>query len=196
MDMCRGVTSYQAVNGRFELRTGTPGPSPNLESWLKPVIPCVQNSIDIDNTIFIDDYSLQRRFPELKANRYLSPAGECTYHYPYEHLNNLFQFSQLSSTFDVLSAPAGCPDKQSDDILVIFGIKSMPGNREQRDAIRESWQDRRIWRDHGILMKTIFIIGQDKRFTIEPDEGVHDDILELDVIESHYSLSLKVGYIK
>lgn len=188
MEICSGVTL--SLLNTYELRSGAPMPSTNEDSWLKQVTLCTEDAIDIDNTILIDDGKLQLKYPEIKLSRYMSTSLNCEYHYPYDHLNSLFHFSS-SVTFNVVTAPVDCPVKIGDAKLVIFGIKSMPGNRRRRDAIRETWQWQQYWIDYGIIVKTVFIVGQDKYFPIQSDERIRDDILELDFEESHYSLPLK-----
>ena len=75
--------------------------------------------------------------------------------------------------------------------VVIFHFQSRPGSHENRQAIRKTWLKPEVWAKLKILIRPIFIIGKEDFSWIQPEELIYDDILEIDVPESHYNLPMK-----
>ena len=75
--------------------------------------------------------------------------------------------------------------------FVSFYFQSRPGSHENRRAIRKTWLKSEVWAKLKILIRPIFIIGKEDFLWIQPEELIYDDILEIDVPESHYNLPMK-----
>jgi len=113
---------------------------------------------------------------------------------PYAHLNNLFDFKPVVN-YTRLLYPTQCPAKTSDsDILILFGIKSMPKRAAMRDAIRNTWLNANYWKFTGnshVIIHPIFLLGTQNGYNLTKEADENNDILQYDFIESHYNLTVK-----
>jgi len=105
------------------------------------------------------------------------------------HLNTLTKFANYKK-FDVLHEPLPC-DRSDDRPLIIFGIKSMPAKRAMRDAIRNTWLDMNYWSALRVNIHIVFLIGQTPGSQLDDEIEMYDDILQINITESHYLLPVK-----
>ena len=94
-----------------------------------------------------------------------------------------------------LVEPLGCPNKtRPNSTLILFGIKSTPDRNKIRDAIRNTWLNRKSWEfNPEIEIHFIFLLGRslDQNAEISEEGKQFGDILQTDFAESHYNLSIK-----
>uniref|UniRef100_UPI0037E9A10B N-acetyllactosaminide beta-1,3-N-acetylglucosaminyltransferase 2 n=1 Tax=Semicossyphus pulcher TaxID=241346 RepID=UPI0037E9A10B len=101
----------------------------------------------------------------------------------------------------VLNQPRKCiagGREAGNQTLLLFGIKSIPGHFEQRQALRETWGREGIYQN-GQRVRTVFLMGSPKED--DPDlsillsfEARHfGDILQWDFHESFLNLTLKMN---
>ena len=91
-------------------------------------------------------------------------------------------------SYPFLVTPEKCPEKSSKK-LILFGIKSMPSHWALRDTIRRTWLNRAYWPDADIHY--VFLLGTEQGQPLTDDDYKHNDILQGDFKESHYSLVYK-----
>ena len=109
-----------------------------------PIIPCV--TLPVAGATF-DATTLSNQFPEIKKYRSLNEQSECAFKPPYVHLNDLLKFSHQRN-YSVTHAPTPC-QKYWSKPLIIFGIKSMPENIDNRNSIRSTWLNNIYWNETG-----------------------------------------------
>ena len=105
------------------------------------------------------------------------------------HLNTLTKFANYKN-FDVLHQPSSCA-KSENRPLIIFGIKSMPDKGAMRDAIRKTWLDRNYWSALGVNIHIVFLTGRTSGNEFDDEIRIYDDILQINITESHYLLPVK-----
>ncbi|XP_061537706.1 N-acetyllactosaminide beta-1,3-N-acetylglucosaminyltransferase 2 [Phycodurus eques] len=91
------------------------------------------------------------------------------------------------------------PDKCGENAtFLLFAIKSMPANFEQRQAVRDTW-GRECLHDGGLRVRTVFMLGAAS--TDDPDLSAllqfeaerYGDVLQADFHESLFNLTLKIN---
>jgi Galactosyltransferase len=82
--------------------------------------------------------------------------------------------------------PTNISEYKEREFVACF-VASAPGNRIQRDAIRQSW---------GKLLKPIFLMGRDDRHIIEATKEAEEfnDIIIEDFVDSYRNLTIKVAF--
>lgn len=100
----------------------------------------------------------------------------------------------------LINQPNKCLNKQKGDnqTVLLFAIKSAPGNFERRQAVRETWGRERMYQG-GVRVQTVFLLGSSDQN--EPDltpllkfEAKHfGDLLQWDFHESFLNLTLKMS---
>lgn len=107
-------------------------------------------------------------------------------------MNSLLDFDATLVPSAIFS-PSKCVDED-----IIFGVKSRPGSRSTRNAIRESWLARDLWKSLNYEIKVVFIIAKEniESHKLEEEKKEHGDILFLDFSESFHHLVYKdIGYL-
>ncbi|XP_067245798.1 N-acetyllactosaminide beta-1,3-N-acetylglucosaminyltransferase 2 [Chanodichthys erythropterus] len=84
----------------------------------------------------------------------------------------------------------------SDQIFLLFAIKSIPKNFERRQAVRETWGREGLY-ENGLQVRTVFLLGRssaddptlDKMVSFEAQQ--FQDLLVWDFHDTFYNLTLK-----
>jgi len=112
----------------------------------------------------------------------------------YKHLNDLFDFKP-NVNYTKLRSPKPCPIKTNpENMLILFGVKSMPKHADIRSAIRETWLSEKYWQFNSarkIQTHHIFLLGTQDSVNLDEEENLFGDILQYDFVESHYNLTVK-----
>lgn len=100
----------------------------------------------------------------------------------------------------LINQPNKCISEEKGDnqTVLLFAIKSTPGNFERRQAVRETWGQEGMYQG-GIRVQTVFLLGNSDQN--EPDltplllfEAKHfGDLLQWDFHESFLNLTLKMN---
>ena len=108
-------------------------------------------------------------------------------------MNSLLAFDS-SLELNAIFSPSKCADED-----IVFGIKSRPRSENIRNAIRETWLRRDLWKSLNYEIKVVFIIAREDSVDIkqlENERKKHGDILFLDFNESFHHLVYKdIGYL-
>ncbi|KAJ8342404.1 hypothetical protein SKAU_G00323320 [Synaphobranchus kaupii] len=97
----------------------------------------------------------------------------------------------------LIDQPNKCSGTDGDgQPFLLFAIKSLPRNFEQRQALRETW-GREVTYDGGLKVRTVFLLGTSS--PADPDLGQllhfearhYGDVLQWDFRDTFYNLTLK-----
>lgn len=112
-------------------------------------------------------------------------------------LQNFIYYQHCRSFPMLLDSPDKCDEPVQSEIFLLLAIKSSPENLERRNALRQTWAEEK--EASGVLIRRLFILGTtgegvrksrvNKR--VEQERGEHKDLLQWDVAESHYNLTVK-----
>ncbi|OWF37371.1 beta-1,3-galactosyltransferase brn-like [Mizuhopecten yessoensis] len=84
-----------------------------------------------------------------------------------------------------------CESKE--EITLLFMIKSAPGNFDQRQAIRETWTNRKYFKQdiirHAFLLARTTNISINDRLSLEED--MYDDIVQMTYVDNYYRNTYK-----
>lgn len=159
------------------------------------------SSVCIDvNRGLVDELAILRVYggwgTKLNHHRLCNVSSKQFYYTePFAHLNDLLDFKPVVNYTNLLY-PAPCPAKSEDEILILFGIKSMPKHVGMRNAIRDTWLNPLYWnatRNNGSKIKIhpLFLLGTQNGHSLKEEAAKHRDVLQYDFIESHYNLTVK-----
>lgn len=134
-------------------------------------------------TIPVDEEKLRNNNYDVRKS-----YNGCYYTGSYTRFNELFNYP-TQSKYPILVAPRQiCPQKSGRDILIIFGIKSMPGAFNTREAIRKTWLNHKYWNWPSLPV----IPGQIQDRIIIKVRFVH---LELIVLSTYITYISNLAYI-
>ncbi|KAM9318764.1 N-acetyllactosaminide beta-1,3-N-acetylglucosaminyltransferase 2 [Pholidichthys leucotaenia] len=103
----------------------------------------------------------------------------------------------------LIDQPNRCNSGQGsgkDETFLLFAIKSTPGNFEQRQAVRETWGQERVY-ENGRRVRLVFLLGSSSPDypNLNPllsfEEKRYGDILQWDFHESLLNLTLKMNML-
>lgn len=90
-------------------------------------------------------------------------------------------------------AAGGDADNQT---FLLFGVKSVPGNFEQRQAVRKTWGQEGIFQN-GLRVHLVFLLGRSSQDDLDSllsyESQYFGDLLQWDIQESLLNLTLKVS---
>ncbi|XP_068176115.1 N-acetyllactosaminide beta-1,3-N-acetylglucosaminyltransferase 3-like [Antennarius striatus] len=98
----------------------------------------------------------------------------------------------------LLDLPDKCggPDKSA-EVFLLLVVKTSPLNYDRREVLRKTWAKERL--HNGVWIRRVFISGtSDSGFEkmrlnklLELEHGEHSDILQWDIMDTFYNLTLK-----
>ncbi|XP_061747314.1 lactosylceramide 1,3-N-acetyl-beta-D-glucosaminyltransferase A-like isoform X2 [Nerophis ophidion] len=106
------------------------------------------------------------------------------------------QARSFSNFRSLLDHPDKCAGK---DVLLLVFVKTSPGNRARRDAIRSTWgSETYIQRTLGVTVKVVFALGAPavdatpvQRHLVQ-ENSRHADLIQQDFMDSFHNLTLKL----
>lgn len=113
-------------------------------------------------------------------------------------LQDFLQIMNCRSPPLLINQPNKCTSGREADnqTLLLFGIKSVPGNFEQRQAVRKTWGQEGLFQN-GLRVRTVFLLGRSSQGDLDPllsFESQHfGDLLQWDIQESLLNLTLKLN---
>ncbi|CBY12165.1 unnamed protein product [Oikopleura dioica] len=178
---CNGLSEVSGDRYFFyELRKGPEIVESETNSWL---ISCDDENADFT---FANPKELEENYPELKKQRVKNSNNECVFFGKYAHMNTILKFDPNLKPKALVSPPA-CFDED-----LIFGIKSFPKDAKNRQILRETWLDPKIWSSLGFKIKVVFIIAQtEEQINLAEEINEKKDLLILDFPETLYNLVYK-----
>ncbi|XP_012688169.2 N-acetyllactosaminide beta-1,3-N-acetylglucosaminyltransferase 2 [Clupea harengus] len=97
----------------------------------------------------------------------------------------------------LINQPNKCTSRgKPDQVTLLLGIKSVPGNFEERQAVRETWGQEGVYED-SLLVRTVFLLGRsgsddpDLTHLLSFEAQQFEDLLVWDFKDSFYNLTLK-----
>ncbi|XP_069806118.1 beta-1,3-galactosyltransferase 5-like [Dendropsophus ebraccatus] len=118
--------------------------------------------------------------------------GKYHYHLNLSSFESEFPHLQRYQCSVTLSPPVA-PYDDSDLPLIIMAVKSHPRAGTRRSAIRQTWSKEQELK--GYKIRRVFLVGRTEvsghMEIVKVESAVYGDILQWDMTESHYNLSLK-----
>ncbi|XP_069128505.1 beta-1,3-galactosyltransferase brn-like [Argopecten irradians] len=99
---------------------------------------------------------------------------------------NVFPYSYKSPLRDICDS--------TENIFLLFMIKSAPGNVDRRKVIRETWANKTYFSNYGI--RNVFLLAETSNETIydsvSQEKQIYHDIIEMNFVDDYYRSADKV----
>lgn len=113
-------------------------------------------------------------------------------------LQDFLQIMNCRSPPLLINQPNKCitgEGEADNQTLLVFGIKSVPGHFEQRQAVRKTWGREGLFQS-GLRVHTVFLLGSSSQDDLDPllsfESQYFGDLLQWDIHESLLNLTHKV----
>ncbi|XP_066450021.1 beta-1,3-galactosyltransferase 5-like [Eleutherodactylus coqui] len=136
----------------------------------------------------------QSMSPLITMTRQLVTLNDGKYDYSLNYTSFQLEFPHLQRyQCSLIHSPPVAPYDDSDLPSVILAIKSHPGARRRRFAVRQTWATEQELK--GYKLRRFFLLGrtevQGQMEMVRLESATYGDILQWDMTEGHHNLSLK-----